>query len=140
MTEKEKFKADIVVDAANSVLGRVASFAAKQALLGKTVAVINSEKALITGRVRFTVDEYKQKRQRGGSSLNGPHFPKPTEKIMKRTIRGMLPYQRARGLEALKRVRCFNAVPAEYESAKKISLVRELKTKSIPLSEVSREL
>lgn len=140
MTSKENFKADIVIDAANSILGRVASFAAKQALLGKAVAVINCEKSLITGRVRFTIEEYKHKRQRGGSSLKGPHFPKNSDMIMKRTIRGMLPYQQARGLEALKRVRCFNGIPKEFESAKKISLVTEIKTKSIPLSEVSREL
>ncbi|MDD5700323.1 MAG: 50S ribosomal protein L13 [Candidatus Nanoarchaeia archaeon] len=138
--EEQKFKADVIIDANGAVLGRVASLAAKQALFGKTVAIVNCEKAVITGRVRFTVEEYKHKRQRGGSSLNGPHFPKSADMIMKRTVRGMLNYTFARGHDAFKRIRCFNGIPKEFESAKKISPIRELKTKSLPLERISREL
>ena len=130
----------IIIDATDGIMGRVASYAAKQALLGKEVIILNCEKLQITGRKRTTIEEYKIKRQRGGSSLRGPHFPKQAEKIMKRTVRGMLPYKQARGLEAFKRILCYDGVPKEYESAKKITLVRELKARAISLGELSKEI
>jgi large subunit ribosomal protein L13 len=45
MAEKEK----MIIDATNATLGRLASFVAKQALQGKKVIIVNSEKAIITG-------------------------------------------------------------------------------------------
>jgi large subunit ribosomal protein L13 len=36
---------------------------------------------------------------------------------MKRTIRGMLPYKRPRGVDAMRRVRCYVGVPAEFAGA-----------------------
>ncbi|MDP1695706.1 MAG: 50S ribosomal protein L13 [archaeon] len=130
----------IIIDAEGAVLGRLASFAAKQSLLGKSIIIVNCEKALITGRKRFIIGEYKEKRRRGGSSRKGPHFPKSSERIVKRTVRGMLPYTQERGLSAFKRIICYDKVPVEYESSKKIKMIRELKTRTLALAEVSREL
>ena len=42
-------KNQIVIDATNATMGRLASYVAKQALLGKQIAIVNSEKAIITG-------------------------------------------------------------------------------------------
>ena len=33
---------------------------------------------------------------------------------MKRTIRGMLPYKRPRGIDAFKRIKCYVGVPVEF--------------------------
>ncbi len=133
-------KETIIIDASNSVLGRIASFASKQAILGKNVIIVNCDNALITGRKRSTILEYKEKRERGGSSLNGPHFPKHPFRLLKRTIRGMLNYQQQRGLSAYKRILCYNSVPQEYLSSKKISLIQEIKAKTIDLLELSKEI
>jgi len=130
----------IIVDATDGPLGRVAAYASKQALFGKEVIIVNCNKAYVTGRKRTTISDYKEKRQRGGASLRGPHFPKQAEKVMKRTIRGMLPYTQERGLSALKRVICYDDVPAEYESAKKIPMKRELKAKAITLAQLNKEI
>lgn len=130
----------IVIDATDGVMGRVAAFATKQALLGKDVVIVNCEKAVVTGNRRTTIEDYKEKRQRGGASLRGPHFPKQAEKIMKRTVRGMLNYTFARGLQAYRRIICYDAVPAEFASAKKITLTRELKTRAISLGDLSKEM
>ena len=135
MTEKE-----IVIDASEGVLGRVASFAAKQSLLGKKVTIVNCEKALVTGRRKNILEEYKIARRRGGSSRKGPKFPKSSERIMKRTIRGMLSYKEGRGSEAFKRIMCYDAIPEEFANTKKINLKKELNAKSLELKEVSREL
>lgn len=133
-------KNHLVVDAENAVLGRLASFVAKQALLGKEVAVVNSDKAIVTGRKRMVIEEYKISRQRGGSSLKGPNFPKHADRLLKRTIRGMLHYNHGRGKEAFKRIKCYIGVPKEFESSKKHSFSREIKTQIITLNELGKEL
>ena len=138
-TEEVKLP-EIVVDASNSILGRLASFAAKQALLGKKVIIVNCDSALLTGRKRMVIGEYGIARRRGSISLNGPHFPKYSDRIMKRTIRGMLSYNQGRGLQALKRVVCYPNTPQEYAASKKINIVAHTKGKTMPLSELSREL
>lgn len=127
----------IVIDAASSVLGRVASYAAKQALLGKSVIVLNCEDALITGRRNLILETYSQMRRRGKGWFKGPIVPKVAEKLMKRTIRGMLEYTQKRGEEALDRIICYNKTPKEFAQLKKISLAKELKTKATKLGEVA---
>jgi large subunit ribosomal protein L13 len=130
----------IVVDASNSPAGRVASYASKQALLGNKVFVVNCDKAIVTGNKRSVIGEFMEMRTRGGHSLNGPHYPSIPFRIIKRMVRGMLPYKQERGRMALKRVICYNDTPKELESSKKVSLVREIRSKSIALKELSREM
>ncbi|MFH1290681.1 MAG: 50S ribosomal protein L13 [Nanoarchaeota archaeon] len=130
----------IIIDATFGVLGRIASFAAKQSLLGKEVMIVNCNEAIITGRPRKTIGDYQQARSRGGSSLKGPHSPKSPERVMKRTVRGMLSYKQKRGRDALKRVMCYNKTPEEYVDSEKISMKREIKSKTIKLSKLRDEL
>lgn len=128
----------IVIDAAHAVLGRLASFAAKQALLGKKVIVVNCGEAIVTGNRDNILKEYRVARQRGGASLNGPNFPKHSERLVKRTIRGMLYFRHGRGKDAFKRIICYNHVPKEYESSKKEMAKRTIMTNSIKISEISK--
>jgi large subunit ribosomal protein L13 len=134
MTEK------IIMDATDAVLGRLASHAAKQALLGKEIIITNCNDIIISGRKTSTIKEYEQSRARHSSSLKGPHFPKIPEKLVKRTIRGMLSYRQKRGSDALKRILCYNTVPPEYENSKKISLKNDPKLKSITLKKLSEKI
>ncbi|MDO8460527.1 MAG: 50S ribosomal protein L13 [Nanoarchaeota archaeon] len=140
MKEEKKQKVKIVIDATDGILGRVASYAAKQALRGKEVAIVNCKHAVLTGRKRSIIEEYQEARLRGGSSMKGPFFPKQPQKIMKRTIRGMLPYKKERGDAAMKSIMCYDALPAEYEKSEKITLVKPLKVKSYKLHELSKEI
>lgn len=128
----------IVIDAKNAVVGRVASHAAKQALLGKKVAIVNCNDALISGRRGMVIEHYSHMRSRGKGAQKGPIVPRVAERLMKRTIRGMLAYTQKRGEEALDRVRCYNEVPKEFEAAKKISLAKEMKIKTTKLGEVAK--
>ena len=134
MTANEK----IVIDAKDSVIGRIASFAAKQALFGKSVVIVNCNDALITGRRNLILETYSQMRRRGKGFQKGPIVPRVAEKLMKRTVRGMLAYTQKRGEAALDRVMCYNQTPKEFESVKKISLARELKTGVVKLGEIAK--
>ncbi len=139
-TKQQDFKPDLVIDASFGVLGRIASFAAKQSLLGKKVAIVNCNNAIITGNPRSSINEYIALRRKGGTAIKGPFFPKSPEKIIKRTIRGMLSHKQQRGLLALRRIFCYNGIPEEFSSSKKISLSREIKNKSMLLAELSKEI
>ena len=129
----------VVIDGSGAILGRLASYVAKQSLLGKNVIVVNCDKVIIAGNRENIVFEWKEATRSGGHSLKGPFVPrKNSEKMVKRTIRGMLSYRQGRGLEAFKRIRCYATTPAEYESAKKITLLRPKKNQTIQLSELSK--
>jgi len=130
------------IDATNLILGRVASFAAKKALLGETINIVNCEKAVITGYKKALLIEFKRKRERGIPS-KGPFYPRSPEKIVKRTIRGMLPYKQEKGKKAFKRIRCYVGVPENIKNTEtiKIADINKLPTlKYLKLEEISKYL
>jgi len=102
-----------IIDASNAVLGRLATHVAKLALQGERVILINCENTVISGSKKNILERYQHLRDIGGP-FHGPFFPRTPERIVKRTIRGMLPHKQARGREALKRVICYIKVPEEY--------------------------
>jgi large subunit ribosomal protein L13 len=131
----------IVLDATNAVLGRLASFAAKQALLGKNVHIINAEEAIVVGTKKNIIEEYKIAHKRGGASLKGPNFPKYSDRLMKRTIRGMLHYTHGRGKAAFKRIRCYNGIPNELKSKAPIKMPeKSISHTFMKLKDISKEL
>ena len=107
----------MIIDANNLILGRICTYAAKQALLGNTVDIINCEKAIITGKRTSIFEHYDTRRERG-YIYKGPHFSRMPDRLVKRTVRCMLPYKQERGKEALKKVKCYLGVPKEFEGKK----------------------
>lgn len=103
-----------VINAKGKVLGRLASKAASEARNGEKVAVVNSEHAVISGDEQKVKEDYQQKYERGRRD-RGPYYPKRADKIMKRTIRNMLPYKSSDGREQLKNVKTYLGVPERME-------------------------
>jgi large subunit ribosomal protein L13 len=133
-----------IIDGENAVFGRLASFAAKELLKGNSVELINSEKVLISGDKKKFVEKMRAKLKMGrGASMKGPKYIRKEDRILKRMIRGMLPWDKPKGREAFKRLRCYigngnldekdlkniikieNNKPLKYFSVKEF--VRELK-------------
>ncbi len=132
---------DLIIDASDAVLGRLASYVAKQALLGKTIVLLNCDKIKVIGNRQNIINEARLTAYRGGSSLKGPFLPKHhTDRMFKRTIRGMLSYKQQRGEDAFKRIRCYTQIPVEYLAAKKITFTKPLRSRAITLKEVSKKL
>lgn len=130
-----------VIDADGAVLGRLASHAAKRALDGEKIRVVNAERALVTGSEDAVLEKYRDKRE-VGSQRKGPYYPRMPDRIFKRTVRGMLPYQQPRGREALRRVRAYIGVPEEFEDAE-AEVVDDARTRAhqaVRLETVSRDL
>jgi len=134
-----EFDADVVVDARDCILGRVASQVAERALEGERIAVVNAEQAVITGGEEQLTEKYRERRAHG--SDRGPHYPKRPDRIFKRSIRGMVPYKRPRGREALENVRVYVGNP--YDEAERLddtSLDRLSNIRFVTLGEISDSL
>lgn len=107
----------MIIDATNLILGRLASYAAKEALKGNTVDIINAENTVITGKKENIFAHYKQRRDRG-HPYAGPFFQRREDRFLKRTIRGMLPRKQAKGRDAGKRIMCYIGTPKHLEGKK----------------------
>jgi len=131
----------IIIDANGLTLGRLSTSTAKRLIGGEEIAIVNSEKAIISGKKKSIKKHYKQKREIG-TYRKGPFFPRMPDMIVKRTIRGMIPYQTPHGREAFKRLKCYIGIPKELEG-KKIETRKEEKKQHvdyITIEELSRSL
>jgi large subunit ribosomal protein L13 len=134
-----EFDADVVVDARDCILGRVASQVAERALDGERIAVVNAERAVVTGRREDVIETFQARREQG--SDRGPAYPKRPDRIFKRSIRGMLPSKRPRGREAFENVRVYVGNP--YDDAEVLedtSLDRLSNIRFVALGDVSEAL
>jgi len=104
----------MIVDATGLVLGRLASVTASRLLAGEEIAIINAERAIITGSRDSIYDKYLTRRHRG-TKERGPYYPRRPEMILLRTVRGMLPYKLKRGRDAMSRLRVYIGVPMELK-------------------------
>ncbi len=110
-----------VIDGKNAVMGRLASYVAKEALKGEEIVILNCEQVIITGNRENILKGFEEDRSKMGHGMRGPKHIKTSERIVKRVIRGMLPnFREGRGREAFKRIKCYVGVPKEFESVKKI--------------------
>lgn len=106
----------VVINAEKHILGRLSTNVAKRILNGEDVIIVNAEKAIITGNRDMIFDNYTAKYKRG-KQINGPFFPKRADLILKRTIRGMIPFKSSHGREVYRHLKVFVGVPKDLVSA-----------------------
>lgn len=133
----------MIIDGSNLILGRLASFAAKKALMGEEIIIVNSENVLITGNRKDILEEYKHKVDLG-YVYKGPFWAKSPHLLVRRTIRGMLPFKQDRGRKAYKNIKCYLGVPDEFKD-KKFGTVKEAdasktRAKYLQIKEISKFL
>jgi large subunit ribosomal protein L13 len=100
-----------VFDAEGLILGRLASASADILLKAARdhrddkVIIVNAEKAIVSGRPRSVLNTYHAKYELN-HARKGPFFPRMPDMILKRAVRGMLPYQKkTSGRRALRNLR-----------------------------------
>jgi len=118
----------MIIDGKNLIAGRLASYAAKQALQGNDVQVINSEQVLVTGSQKDLVKKQRERQQRG-HPYKGPFIPTREDRLLRRIIRGMLPFHYARGQTAYRKVKCYIGIPEE---------LKDKKAETVPKSNISK--
>lgn len=133
-----------IIDASGLIIGRLGTHVAKRLLSNNDleIAIVNSEKAIVSGTRKRVLTSYMGKRELN-HPRKGPYFPRMPDRILKRTIRGMLPYQQPKGREALKRVKVYIGVPKEFEGKKMKTVASARNTgleSYVELEEISRAL
>lgn len=107
---------EVILDAKNQILGRLASYVAKKAIDGNKVIVLNAEKAVISGRRSNIVEEAKLRlRTRTlGTQSHAPVHQRRPDLYLRRVVRGMLPWDKPKGRAAYHRIWVFMGVPDEF--------------------------
>jgi large subunit ribosomal protein L13 len=104
-----------IIDATDLVLGRMATQIAKRLLNGETIHIVNAEKAIVSGTTKAAIRIGYMERYQLGTYRKGPFMSRMPHDLVKRTIRGMLPYQKPHGRDALKRIKAHIGVPSELK-------------------------
>ena len=117
--------AELNIDATNLVAGRLASYVAKQALLGFTVNIFNSEKAVISGNPAAVREKYHYRIFKTGQPFKGPFTSRMPDRFLRRLIRGMVEHKEGRGKEAYARIMCYIGVPVDFKDKKLVSVGKQ---------------
>lgn len=119
-TVQKQQKTILVVDATNCIAGRMCSHVSKLLLQGNRVAIVNAEKAMLSGNRYKTIDSYKE--HLGINSvtnpIHGPFHPRRPDTILSKMVRGMVPKRKPDGISAFKRLRVYMGVPEGMKAAR----------------------
>ena len=112
-------KTMIVVDANNCIAGRMCSHVSKLLLEGNRVAIVNAEKAMLSGNRYMTIDSYKEHLEINSvtNPIHGPFHPRRPDTILSKMVRGMVPKRKPDGIGAFKRLRVYMGVPEDMRGA-----------------------
>ncbi len=107
--------AQIIIDGKGLILGRLGTFAAKQAILGNVIDIVNSESIVVTGHKENIIARFHQKFKRG-TYAKGPFYYRRPHFLVRRCIRGMMHHKQGRGRDAFKNIKCHIGVPTEFQN------------------------
>ncbi|MEM4554735.1 MAG: 50S ribosomal protein L13 [Candidatus Anstonellaceae archaeon] len=113
----------VVVDAQDAIVGRLGAAVSKMLLAGKEVTIVNAEKALMKGSLLVAKEKYLSRRSQKDKRKpeHSPVWPRVPHLLLRRIIRGMLPWDSKRGREAYKRLKVVSSTPENLKgSAQKI--------------------
>merc|ERR1712144_88861 len=116
------FEKTVVIDARGHLLGRLASFVAKEALLGQKIVVVRCEELVISGsHIRNKLKLLMKRNKRMNTNpRKGPFHHKSPSDMFMRVVRGMLPHVWYRGSAAFQRVKCVEGIPDPFDQIKKV--------------------
>merc|ERR1712196_242118 len=99
---KMPFEKLVVIDGRGHLMGRLASFVAKEALLGQKVVVVRCEDLVISGSfIRNKLKLLMKRNKRMNTNpKKGPFHHRSPSDMFRRMIRGMLPHKQYRGSAA----------------------------------------
>ena len=132
-----------LINADGLILGRMASQVAKKLLNGEKVIIVNAEKAVLSGKKKSKVAEAKQFLEVGAPERGPFHYRRP-DRIVKKTVRGMVPFSQPKGKIALKRLKVYMGVPEDFKNQQTITFteaqVMKLKGPHFTLAELAKEV
>jgi large subunit ribosomal protein L13 len=114
----------LIIDGKNLIMGRLATFTAKKLLEGERVTIINAAEVIISGRKEAILERYRTwlETRTVTNPRKGPFHPKQPEDLLRKSIRGMLPWKKARGKEAFHKLRVYRDAPEELAAKEKVAV------------------
>ena len=132
-----------LVNADGLILGRMASKVAKKLLNGEKIIIVNAEKAVLSGKKKSKVAEAKEFLEVGAPRRGPFHYRRP-DRILRKTVRGMLPFKQPKGKQAYKKLKVFIGVPEDLKGQQMITLkeaeAAKLKGPYFTLAELAKEI
>jgi large subunit ribosomal protein L13 len=132
-----------LVNAEGLILGRMSSKVAKKLLNGEEVVIINAEKTVISGKKKSKIAEAHVFLEVGAPSRGPFHYRRP-DRIVRKTVWGMLPMKQPKGKKALANLKVFLGVPEELKNQKPESVpdaqATKLKGPQFTLAELAKEI
>merc|ERR1712216_1061983 len=119
----QMFEKVTVIDARGHLMGRLASFVAKEVLMGQKIVLVRCEELVISGsHMRNKLKLLMKRTKRMNTNpIKGPFHHKSPSDMMIRVIRGMLPHKWFRGSAAFQRVKAVEGVPEPFDQIKKVA-------------------
>jgi large subunit ribosomal protein L13 len=117
----KKMSERTVIDGEGLILGRLASTVAKRLLAGEAIDIVNAERIVVSGKRKMVIEREKEFLEVGGFGKGPIHYRQP-HRMVRRTIRGMLPHRKSHGRDAFRRLRVHIGVPRKLEDAEKESI------------------
>jgi large subunit ribosomal protein L13 len=106
-----------IVNGEGLILGRMCSKVAKRLLNGEQIIVVNAEKIIISGKRKSKVAE-AHKFLEVGAPERGPFHSRRPDRIVRKTVRGMVPWAQPKGKVAYKKLKVYLGVPEELKGQK----------------------
>jgi len=103
-----------VVNGEGLILGRMCSKVAKRLLNGEQIIIVNAEKIVISGKRKSKVAE-AHKFLEVGAPDRGPFHSRRPDRIVRKTVRGMVPWKQPKGKVAYRRLKVYLGVPLELK-------------------------
>jgi large subunit ribosomal protein L13 len=132
-----------VIDGEGLILGRLASNVAKRLLEGETIDIVNAEKVVVSGDRQRIINERKEFLNTGGHGKGPIHYRQP-HRIVRRTVRGMLPHRKSHGRKAFSRLKVHIGEPEEFEPVKKETMPeihsRNLGKRYVTIGEIAESI
>ena len=133
--------AKIIINGDLASYGRLCSHAAKRALEGDEIIIVNSENVAMSGNKKEIIQKYSTLKLKGGHSRKGPKYSRIVYKMLKRGIRGMIPdYRKGIGKQAFSRIKCYEGIPEELKNEEIKKFPKITAMKYIKLKELSEKL
>ena len=131
----------VAIDAKCAVLGMISTHVAKKLIAGEKVDLYNAEKIVMAGSIETVSAKYIARRgaKDKKNPENSPHWPRVPRMLVRRIIRGMLPWHSSRGKVAYRNLRVFEGdAPAGAHAPKEYSGAHF--AKSITIADVCRRM
>ena len=132
----------VTIDADGAIVGRMGARVAKMLLSGQSVEIVNADKAVFLGSLSAAKEKYLSRRHQKNKRTpeDSPRWPRVPHLLLRRMLRGMLPWSSKRGRDAYHRLRVAIGAPEGAKAQKIPEASSEGKHGTFTLSELCESL